>query len=180
MWFDRRTMSRKPLYVRDLSKTEKIKLEQGLQSASAFTVRRCQILLSSAQKKTATQISGELHCSDQSVRNAIHAFDADGLACLQPKSHARHDDQCPFDETGLKRLQEIIRMTPRAFGQDTSLWTLELLAETCWQEKISRRPVSVDGLRRALKSVGVQWRRAKKWIRSPDPHYQHRKKDEIS
>jgi len=179
MWLDRRTM-RTPLFVRELSETEKIKLEQGLQSSSAFTVRRCQILLSSAQKKTAGQISEQLHCSDQSVRNAIHAFDRDGSDCLAPKSHARHDDQRPFDEAGLKRLQAIIRLTPRAFGHDTSLWTLELLAQTCWSEKVSRRPVSVDGLRRALQSVGVQWRRAKQWLRSPDPHYQHRKKDEIS
>jgi len=179
MWFDRRTM-RKPLFVRDLSERETVKLEQGLQSSSAFTVRRCQMLLSSAQKKTANQIGEELHCSDQSVRNAIHAFNTEGLACIDQKSHARHDDQCPFDEAGLKQLQAMIRMTPRAFGHDTSQWTLELLAQTCWQEKVSRRPVSVDGVRRALKSVGVQWRRAKKWIRSPDPHYQHRKKDEIS
>ena len=179
MWFHRRTM-RKPLFVRELSETEEIKLEQELQSSSAFSVRRCQILLSSAQKKRAAQIAEELHCSDQCVRNAIRAFEAAGLACLQQKSHARHDDQGPFDEAGLERLQEIIRMTPRACGHDSSVWTLELLAERCWQEKISRRPVSVDGVRRALKSVGVQWRRAKQWVRSPDPHYQHRKKDAIS
>ena len=172
-------MMRKPIYVRKISETEKSKLEQGLHSTSTFTSRRCQILLSSAQKKTPAQIGEELHCSDQCVRDAIHAFGNDGLGCLQQKSHARHDDQRPFDETGLHRLQEIIRMSPRAFGHDTSVWTLELLAETSWQEKISQRPVSIDGVRRALKSVGIQWQRAKKWIRSPDPHYQHRKKDEI-
>ena len=178
MWFDRRTM-RKPIFVREISAREKRKLEEGLQSTSTFASRRCQILLSSTQKKTPAQIGEELHCSDQCVRNAIHAFDNEGIACLKQKSHARHDDQRPFDEAGLKRLQEIIRLTPRAFGHDTSVWTLGLLAETSWQEKISRRPVSVDGVRRALKSVGIQWQRAKKWIRSPDPHYQHRKKDEI-
>ncbi len=171
---------KKPLFVRNLSDIEKTGLAQGLQSSSAFTVRRSQILLSSVQKKTPPQIGKELHCSDQCVRNVIRAFEAEGLACLQPKSHARHDDQRPFDETGLDRLQEIIRLTPRACGHDTSLWTLELLAETCRQEKISRRPVSVDSVGRALKSVGIQWRRAKQWIRSPDPHYQHRKKDGIS
>jgi transposase len=170
---------KKPLFVRELSEEEKSTLQQELQSSSAFTVRRCQILLSSAQRKTARQIAQELHCSDQCVRNAIYAFHAEGLACLREKSHARHDDQRPFDEAGLERLQEIIRMTPRALGHDTSLWTLALLAETCWQAGISRRPVSVDSVRRALKSVGIQWRRAKQWGRSPDPHYDHKKKDEI-
>lgn len=166
-----------PIYVRKLSETEKREIEQGLHSAAAFTVRRCQILLSSVQKKTASQIAAELHVSDQCVREAIHAFEREGLACLQEKSHARHDEQRPFDEAGLVQLQELIRQTPRAFGHDTSLWTLDLLAETCWQEKISRRPVNGESVGRALKSVGIQWRRAKRWIRSPDPHYAHKKND---
>jgi len=166
-----------PIYVRKLSETEKRELEQGLHSSAAFTVRRCQILLSSAQRKTAQQIATELHVSDQCVREAIHAFGNEGLACLREKSHARHDDQRPFDDAGLAQLQEIMRQTPRVFGHDTSLWTLNLLAETCWQEKISRRPVNVDSVRGALKSVGIQWRRAKRWIRSPDPHYAHKKND---
>jgi DNA-binding GntR family transcriptional regulator len=73
-------------------------------------------LLSSAQKKTAQQIATELHISDQCVREAIHAFENEGLACLQEESHARHDDQRPFDEACLERLQEVIRQTPRSFG----------------------------------------------------------------
>lgn len=168
---------KQPIFVRKLSETEKNQLEQGLQSSAAFTVRRCQILLSSAQQKSAQHIAEELHVSDQCVREAIHAFEAEGLACLQEKSHARHDDQRPFDDAGLARLQEVIRLSPRTFGHDSSVWTLALLAETCWRERISRRPLSADSVGRALKSVGIQWRRAKHWIRSPDPHYAHKKND---
>jgi transposase len=166
---------KQPIFVRELSETEKNQLEQGLQSSAAFTVRRCQILLSSAQHKTAQQIAEELHISDQCAREAIHAFEREGLACLQEKSHARHDDQRPFDQVGLARLQEIIRLSPRTLGHDSSVWTLALLAETCWAERISRRPVSAESVGRALKSVGIQWRRAKRWIRSPDLHYEHKK-----
>lgn len=171
---------KKPLFVRKLTKQERSTLQTGLQSAMAFTVRRCQILLSSAQKKTAGQIATELHCSDQCVREAIKAFEREGLACLQAKSHARHDDQRPFDEAGLVRLQEIIRLSPRTFGHESSVWTLALLAETCQAEGISRRSVNEDSVSRALKKVGVRWRQAKKWIRSPDPHYEHKKKDGTS
>lgn len=165
----------KPIYVRELTQEEEESLKQELQSTSAFTVRRCQIVLSSAQKKKASQIAEELHCSDQCVREAIHAFEQEGLKCLQEKSHARHDDQRPFDETGLERLQEIIHLLPRNFGHDTSVWTLALLAETCWAEQISRRPVSGKSVGRALKGVGIEWRRAKRWRHSPDLHYEHRK-----
>ncbi len=38
-----------PLYVRRLSETEQVALEQGLRSKDAFTLRRCQILLASAR-----------------------------------------------------------------------------------------------------------------------------------
>jgi len=171
---------KKPLFVRTLTKEEQSTLQTGLQSAAAFTVRRCQILLSSAQKKTARQIADELHCRDQCVREAIKAFDREGLACLPEKSHARHDDQRPFDAAGLARLQEIIRLSPRTFGHETSVWTLALLAETCEAEGISRRSVNEDSVRRALKSVGIRWRQAKHWLRSPDPHYDHKKKDGTS
>jgi hypothetical protein len=34
----------KALYVRELSEEEKAALEKGLQSKTAFTVRRCQIV----------------------------------------------------------------------------------------------------------------------------------------
>lgn len=171
---------KKPLFVRPLTKDETSTLQKGLQSASAFTIRRCQILLSSAQTKTARQIANDLHCSDQCVREAIKAFEQVGLACLAEKSHARHDDQRPFDQVGLVRLQELIRLSPRTFGHDTSLWTLALLAETCGAEGISRRSVNEDSVRRALKRGGIRWRQAKQWIHSPDPHYDHKKKDATS
>jgi transposase len=171
---------KKPLFVRTLTKAEQSTLQTGLQSSSAFSVRRCQILLSSAQHKRARQIAAELHCSDQCVREALKAFRREGLTCLQEKSHARHDDQRPFDEAGLVRLQELIRLSPRTFEHDTSVWTLALLAETCQTEGLSRRSVNEDSVRRALKSVGIQWRQAKRWIRSPDPHYDHKKKDATS
>lgn len=164
----------------NLNQAEQRTLQTGLQSASAFTVRRCQILLSSAQHKTTRQIADELHCSDQYVCETIKAFGRKGLSCLQKKSHARHDDQRPFDEAGLVRLQELIRLSPLTLGHDTSVWTLALLAEACQMEGLSRWSVNEDSVRRALKSVGIRWRQAKRWIRSPDPHYDHKKKDETS
>ncbi len=169
----------KPIYVKELSQEEQSILRKGLQSSSGFTVRRCQILLSSAAGKTARQIATELHCSDQTVRNAIRAYEQEGLKCLQEKSHARHDEQSAFDEAGRERLREVIRLCPRQYGHESSVWTLELLAQTCWQERISSRPVQADNVRYVLRQMGISWRRAKRRLRSPDAHYEHRKKDEI-
>ena len=54
-----------------------------------------------------------------------------------------------------------------------------MLAQTLHQEGLTKKQVSVSALGRALKQAGINWRRAKKWSRSPDAHYERRKKDEI-
>jgi hypothetical protein len=71
----------------------------------------------------------------------------------------------------------MIRLSPRQFGHETSIWTLALLGESCWQEKISSRPVNENNVAAVLREMGISWRRAKKRIQSPDAHFEHRKKD---
>jgi transposase len=136
------------------------------------------VLLSSAAGKTANQIAAELHCSGQGVREVIHAFEREGVGCLREKSHARQEPQSAFDEAGRERLRELIRQSPRQFGHETSVWTLALLAETCHREGIASRPVNGDNVGYVLREMGIDWRRAKHRIRSPDGQYAHRKKDE--
>lgn len=168
---------RPPIYVRELSDEERQTLQDGLRSSSAFTTRRCQILLSSAARKTAGQIAREIHCSDQSVRTAIRAFACEGVACLIEKSHARHDQQPAFDAAGRERLKEIVRLSPRTFGHETSVWTRRLLAEICHREGLTADILSETSMTGYLQRAGLDWRRAKKRQHSPDRHYQHRKKD---
>jgi transposase len=170
----------RPIYVRELTEQERRALEKGLHSSSAFTVRRCQMLLSSAGGKKANQIAEELHCTGQAVREALHAFAEEGLACLQEKSHARLDQQSAFDEAGRERLHALIRRSPREIGHEGSVWTLTLLAETCYREGIASRPVNGNNVGFVLREMGIDWRRVKHRIRSPDRHYEHRKKDETN
>jgi len=146
----------KPLLVRKLTPEERRVLEQGLPSSSACTMRRCQMLLSSVQGTAAPQIASQLHCSDQTVRNAIRAFGREGVGCVQEKSHARHDHQSAFDQQGRARLRPMIRLSPRTFGHEGSVWTLAWLAESCWPEKITSRPVNVDNVRYVLGEMGIR------------------------
>lgn len=166
----------RPLYVGRLTEEETTVLKAGLRSPSAFTVRRCQILLKSARGQTAIQIAKELDCSDQTVRDAITAYHQEGLDCIREKSHARHDQEPPINEAGCARLKEIIRLSPRTFDFQTSDWTRPLLAEVLYQEGYTCQGISPSAITATLKRVDVAWRRAKQWFRSPDPHYEHRKK----
>lgn len=168
----------RPIFVRALTTDEKSQLEQGPQSPSTFTVRRCQILLKSSQGQKSQEIAKALLCSDQAVRQAIHAFAQEGVACLEEKSHARHDEQALLDETGRERLCELIRLSPRTLNHEMSMWNRALLAQQLYQEGYTPRPVSVTVITNVLRQRGITWRRAKQWMRSPDVHYEHPKKDE--
>lgn len=155
-------------------------MNKGLRSSSAFTVRRSQIILSSGVKgKNTREIAEQYGVSDQCVRDVIRAFEREGIACLKEKSHRRQDNQSGFDEEGLSRLKDLIRQSPRSYGHESSVWTLESLAQTCWKERVSRRPVSIAGVRVGLRKLGINWQRAKHRINSPDPHYAPKKSDVI-
>src|SRR5437660_9332977 len=118
-----------PLFVRPLTEQEQAELEAGRRSSQGFTVRRSQMLLASAEGKSTPTIARLIGCSDQSVRNAIADFHQRGLAALQPKSSRPHTTHEVFDEQGRQQLRALLHQSPRNFGKDTSIWTLELAAE---------------------------------------------------
>jgi hypothetical protein len=101
-----------------------------------------------------------------SVRNAIHDFHQRGLAALHPKSSRPHTTHEVFDAQGREQLRALIHQSPRTFGKDTSIWTLDLAAEVSVTMGIASRPISGETIRNALAQLGVHWKRAKHWIAS--------------
>jgi transposase len=160
-----------PTFVRPLADGERQALKAGLRSPGAFTLRRCQILLRSADGHRPKAIAAAVGCCAQSVRNAIRAFEAEGLACLEEKSSRPKSTRETFDDGGRRRLRELLHRSPRDFGRPTSLWTLGLAAEVAHAEGLTDRRVSGEAIRQALLRLGVGWKRAKAWITSPDPAY---------
>jgi len=160
-----------PLFVREPSAEERARLEAALRASEAFTVRRAQIVLLSADGRWPREIARGLCCAVQTVRNGIRAFNADGLAALTAGS-SRPESAAPvLGEAALGRLRAILHQPPRAFGHARSTWTLALLAEVARAEGLSEAVLSVETVRRALLRLGVGWRRAKRWLTSPDPAY---------
>jgi transposase len=165
-----------PIFVRPLSDAEHKSLEAGLRSPDAFTLRRCQILLASADGQNAYQIAGNLGCNPQTARNAIHKFNEEGLTeALRRGSNRPHTVHRAFDEKGAKALREMLHRSPREFGKQSSLWTMEMAAEVSFEEGLTRGRVSGETVRATLSRMGVGWQRAKHWITSPDPLYERKK-----
>jgi transposase len=164
------------LFVPPLAAPQQLCLQQGLRSADAFTARRSQILLASARGESPSQIAGHLGCTSATVRNALHAFAREGLACLQEKSSRPHSAKPFLGATHREALKDLLHHSPRLFGKATSLWTLDLVATLCHQQGWTPRPLTGEAIRMALKRLGIRWRRAKHWITSPDPAYARKKK----
>jgi transposase len=160
-----------PLFVRPPTDEERQALAAGLRSGDAFTLRRSQIVLASARGERAPAIAAALGCSDQTVRNAIRAFDRAGAAALVEGSSRPHTRHAAFDAAGAERLRALLHRSPRDFGHPTGVWTLELAADTAFAAGLTARRVSDETIRATLERLGIRWRRAKDWITSPDPAY---------
>jgi transposase len=160
-----------PIYVRELTAEERERLKTGLRSQDRFEIRRSQIVLASARKETARRIGRTLGCDDQTVRNVIQRFNAIGLDVLKAGSHRPHNILAAFAPEKIEQLKDILHQSPRNFGKETSLWTLNLLAEVSFSEKVAERLVTGEAIRITLKRFDISWKRAKHWITSPDPAY---------
>jgi transposase len=160
-----------PRFVRPPTEEEQQALAAGLRAADAFSLRRSQIILASARGERAPAIARSLGCSDQTVRNAIRAFDDRGVAALVEGSSRPHTTHPAFTAEAAERLRALLHRTPREFGHPTSVWTLELAAEVADAEGLTATRVSDETIRATLERLGIRWRRAKHWITSPDPAY---------
>jgi transposase len=166
---------RPPIFVRPLTEAERQQVQAGLRSADAFTLRQSQIVLASARREPVPQIARALGCGEQTVRNAIHAFNTHGGAALWAGSSRPHTIQAAFTADQAERLRALLHQSPRTFGRPTSVWTLELAAQVSFEQGLTAERVSSETIRATLKRLGVGWKRAKRWLVSPDRAYARKK-----
>lgn len=165
-----------PIFVRSLLEEERESLEKGLRSKDAFTMRRSQMLLASSRGERAPKIALNLGCASQTVRDAINDFNRRGLDALDRKSSRPRRTRDAFDEKSAEALREMLHRSPREFGYESSLWTLDTAADVAFEEGLTEERVSGETVRATLsRLLGVRWMRAKRWITSPDPLYERKK-----
>ena len=108
------------------------------------------LLLSADEGLKVDAIGQPVGCQGQAVRQAIHAFAHEGLSCLQPKAKGNPTDRRALDDAARKQLRELIRRSPRTVGYETSLWTLDLLAQACYAQGITATHVTGETIRATL------------------------------
>lgn len=170
---------RTPIFVRPFSEEEQHQIQAGLRSKEAFVLRRCQILLASARGQRAITIAKLLGCDDQTVRNVIHGFNTNGLTILHEQSSRPHQCHEAIADEDLPRLYALVQRGPRDCGKDTSVWSLPLLAQVSFEHGLTHELVTGETIRQAIGRLGLNWKRVKHRINSPDPLYQQKKTHEI-
>ena len=123
------------------------------------------------------RIARNVGCDDETVREIIKAFNARGVAILTPGSRRSHHTQAAFPAGKAEKLKELLHQSPRTYGKETGVWTLELAAEISFVQGLTAEQVSGETIRATLERLGVKWKRAKQWITSPDPAYARKKRD---
>jgi transposase len=166
---------RTPIRLRAISENERQQLEAGLRTQEAFVLRRCQILLAANRGQYAPAIAQAVGCDDETVRDVIRAFNERGLKCLGRQSSRPHTIHTAFSDATLLRLKDLLHESPRKYGKNTSVWTLELAGEVSLEQGLTSERVSGETIRTVLKRLGIGWQRAKHWITSPDPAYARKK-----
>jgi transposase len=167
---------RTPIFVRPLTDAERQAVTAGLRSSDAFVLRRCQILLASARGERAPRIAAQLGCDDQTVLDALHAFNAHGLLALRKgSSRPKRLRPAAFGPEQAEALRALLHRSPRRFGQPSSVWTLEMAAAVSFAQGLTATRVTGETIRQTLQRLGIGWKRAKHWITSPDPAYTRKK-----
>ena len=166
---------RESLFVRALSWEEEYRLHHKVRGRNLFVLRRAQIILASARGQRCGEISRLVGCSVSQVRTVIRLFNEKGEACLVRGCHRPKSAAPLLDESACEALRHLLHQSPRLFGCSSSLWSVSRLAQVAYQEGITPHRVGEETVRRALKRMGVNWKRAKRWITSPDPQYEAKK-----
>ena len=159
----------KPLFVSPLTPEQHQHLHAGLRSKDAFTVRRCQVVPASAQGLKPGQIAARLGCSAGTARNAIRAWNVEGVAALREKSSRPASAKPLLGPDREADLRALLHQSPRTFGKPRSTWTPALLADVCHANGWTDRPLSIETIRHAIDRLGVSWKRATHGLTRPDP-----------
>jgi DNA-binding CsgD family transcriptional regulator len=134
-----------PIFVREPSAEERARLEAALRASDAFTVRRAQIVLLSADGRRPREIARGLRCAVQTVRNGVRAFNAAGVGALTAGSSRPKSAAPVLGAAELGRLRAVLHQPPRAFGHARSTWTLALLAEVAHGQGLSPTELLIPG-----------------------------------
>jgi len=162
------------LYARDLRRWEGERVQRILRHGrNAFYVRRCQVILASAQGMKVPEIADTYFLSQDHVRRLIRRFNKDGFDSLKPE---KPGGKYPvFTEEQEAEIIELVMMPPKLLGLPFTQWSLHKLKDEAIRRKIVGT-ISHEKIREILKKAKISNQRTKTWKESNDPELEPKKK----
>ena len=159
----------KPIQLAPLSPERINELSQLYRTTRDVRLRtRSQIILLAAeQEMSAPAIASVVRESDQTVRNWLKRYAAEGIEGL--KDAPRPGSPNKVTPEYAAQLVAVVRRRPRSLGLPFSLWTLARLADYMAEQTGLR--VSGETVRRYLEEAEIVLSRPQHKISSPDPEY---------
>src|SRR5579862_3104923 len=160
---------RRPLEIPVPTAEEIAALDTVYRTARDVRLRtRAQIvLLAGEQRLAAPAIAAIVRETDQTVRNWMKRYVAEGLEGL--KDRPMPGPAAKVTTAYAAQLLQVVRQRPRALEQPYSLWTLQRLADYMAEQTGIR--VSAETVRQVLKAGDIVLSRPQHKISSPDPDY---------
>ncbi|MGW9557853.1 IS630 family transposase [Nocardiopsis sp. NPDC055551] len=158
-----------PLKARRLTNPEGQKLQRIVRRGSTNTVRyrRAMIILASSSGNTVPVIARLVAADEKTVREVIHAFNTQGLSCLDPKWAGGRPRLLTPDEEDLVIHTATTR--PTKLGRPFTRWSLRKLTAYLAHRPGPGLRIGRETLRTLLHQHGVTFQRTTTWKDSPDP-----------
>ena len=157
-----------PVRARRLSDEEGRRLQQIVRRGKhgSVRVRRAMIIMASASGTPVPAIARLVAADEDTVRDVIHAFNAKGLAALDPRWAGGRPRLISDDAIGV--IVAAARTRPEKLGQPFTHWSLRKLAGYLAGRD---RPVRIgrERLRQILHARGISFQRTRTWKESHDP-----------
>ncbi len=160
---------RKPLEIPIPTAEELEALERLYRTTKDVRLRtRAQIvLLAGEQRLTAAAIARIVREDDQTVRNWLKRYRAEGIEGLKDRPMPGAPPK--VTQAYAEQLLSVVRQRPRSLGQPYSMWTLQRLADYMAEQTGIR--VSDETVRKLLKEGEIVLSRPQHKMNSPDPAY---------
>ena len=158
-----------PVRARRLSDEEGRRLQQVVRRGKhgSIRVRRAMIIMASASGTPVSAIARLVAADEDTVRDVIHAFNAKGLAALDPQWVGGRPRL--ISDSDIEVIVTAARTRPEKLGLPFTRWSLRKLAG--YLARHPGRPVRIgrERLLQVLHERGISFQRTRTWKESTDP-----------
>jgi transposase len=158
-----------PVRARRLSDQEGQRLQQIVRrgKGESIRVRRAMMIMASASGTPVPAIARLVAADEDTVREVIHAFNEQGLACLDPKWAGGRPRQITDDDIAF--IIKTATTRPARLGRPFTHWSIRKLAAYLAGNPTRTIGIGRERLRQILHTRRISFQRTRTWKESTDP-----------